>query len=1194
MKYKLQDLIDIDHFQNLQDRLNKIYSFPSSIIDNQGNILTATAWQDVCTQFHRKNKECERACIKSDQHILDHLHEANPAVTYRCPHGLVDNATPIMIDGIHYATFFTGQFFLEKPDLDFFRAQAKNYGFHEEAYIAAVKKVPIWTQEQLENYLFFIKGLIAVISESGLKRLKEIENRKQIEESEKRQRSILKTAIDGFILTNGKGKIVEVNRAYRRLSGYSEKELLTMHIFDLEAVKNPQEVASHIQKMKLKGSDRFESKHRRKDGSLFDVEISVQFRANEGGQFISFVRDITDRKRAEKALRESESMMKSIFAAAPVGIGVVINRVLQEVNDRFCEITGYSKEELFGQSARILYPDDEEYENVGRRKYEQIEKKGTGSVDTKFKRKDGKIIDVVLSSTPLDPADLSAGVTFTALDISERKKAEKALIHSERKWRNILVNTPQIGIALNPQAEIVFANAHFLGMTGWEKNQVIGQNWFDMFIPENVREEVRQVFHTVMGQKDTLGLSTYENLIVTKSGELRNVSWSNVITKDAQGNIADVTCLGIDLTERRRAEEELKRSEANYRLLVENQSDLVVKVDTEGRFLFVSPSYCRMFGKTEGELLGRSFMPLVHEDDQESTAKAMEALYSPPYTAYMEHRAFTKDGWRWIAWAGTAVLDRDGNVEEIIGAGRDINDRKKAEESLRMAQNRFITVLDSIDATVYVADMETYEILFMNKHMIKTFGKDLTGEKCWEVFRGESGPCTYCSNDKLVDRNMKPIGVHVWNDKNPVTGKWFINHDRAIEWTDGRLAKLQIATDITELKRMEKRIREAQKMESIGNLAGGIAHDFNNILFPIVGLSEMLMDDLPSDSPEHQNVVEIYNAGRRGSDLVKQILTFSRQSEQKKLPTRIQQILKEVMRLCRSTIPADINITQDIQSDCSMVQADPTQIHQIAMNLITNAYHAVEPKSGEISVGLREVDIGFGQLSDRDLLPGRYALLSVSDTGTGIDPAIKGKILEPYFTTKEQGKGTGLGLAVVYGIVKEHHGDIKVYSELGKGTTFNVYLPIMAKAEKTSSVVRDEELPTGHEHILLVDDEEAIAKLERQMLERLGYKVTMRVNSLEALEAFKFNPDLFDLVISDMTMPQMTGDRFAHELIAIRPDIPIIICTGFSERLNQEKAANLGVKGILMKPIVKEEMATMVRNALDEAKEMAQGRLSDG
>lgn len=198
MKYKLQDLIDIEHFQNLQDRLNKIYSFPSSIIDNEGNILTATAWQDICTNFHRKNKESEQLCIKSDQYIKDHLLEANPAVSYRCPHGLVDNATPIIIDGIHYGNFFTGQFFLEAPDIDFFRSQAKRYGYDENAYLDAVKKVPIWTQEQLENYLFFIKGLIAVISESGLKRLQEIENRKEIEKRENRHRSILKTAMDGY------------------------------------------------------------------------------------------------------------------------------------------------------------------------------------------------------------------------------------------------------------------------------------------------------------------------------------------------------------------------------------------------------------------------------------------------------------------------------------------------------------------------------------------------------------------------------------------------------------------------------------------------------------------------------------------------------------------------------------------------------------------------------------------------------------------------------------------------------------------------------------------------------------------------------------------------------------------------------------------------------------------------------------
>ena len=272
-----------------------------------------------------------------------------------------------------------------------------------------------------------------------------------------------------------------------------------------------------------------------------------------------------------------------------------------------------------------------------------------------------------------------------------------------------------------------------------------------------------------------------------------------------------------------------------------------------------------------------------------------------------------------------------------------------------------------------------------------------------------------------------------------------------------------------------------------------------------------------------------------------------------------------------------------------MVQADSTQVHQIAMNLITNAYHAVEPTGGEIAVRLREVEIESGQLLDSDLLPGRYALLSVSDTGVGIDPSIIQKIFEPYFTTKEQGKGTGLGLAVVYGIVKDHHGDIKVYSELGKGTTCNVYLPIMTKADKIVPAAENEDAQVGHERILLVDDEEPIAKLEKQMLERLGYTVAMRVNSLEALEAFKANPESFDLVISDMTMPQMTGDQLAKELISIQADIPIIICTGFSEKLNQKTAASIGIKGFLMKPIVKAEMAKMVRKVLDEATPKNQG-----
>ena len=265
MQYKLQDLIDLEQFQNLQDRLNEIYSFPSAIIDNDGNILTATAWQDVCTLFHRKNKECERDCLKSDQYIQSHLHEAKPAVSYLCPRGLVDNATPIIIDGIHYGNFFTGQFFLEKPDLEVFRLQARQFGFNEEAYLEAVKKVPVWSQEQLNSYLFFIKGLIAVISESGLKRLHETEARKQKEEIEERANAILHQMHDGFWIIDPKnGNILEVNEALCQMLAYTREEILKLSVADVEATDSNDQIEQRIQSIIQTGSANFESCFRRK------------------------------------------------------------------------------------------------------------------------------------------------------------------------------------------------------------------------------------------------------------------------------------------------------------------------------------------------------------------------------------------------------------------------------------------------------------------------------------------------------------------------------------------------------------------------------------------------------------------------------------------------------------------------------------------------------------------------------------------------------------------------------------------------------------------------------------------------------------------------------------------------------------------------------------------------------------------
>lgn len=388
--------------------------------------------------------------------------------------------------------------------------------------------------------------------------------------------------------------------------------------------------------------------------------------------------------------------------------------------------------------------------------------------------------------------------------------------------------------------------------------------------------------------------------------------------------------------------------------------------------------------------------------------------------------------------------------------------------------------------------------------------------------------------------------------------------------------------DITENKKLQESLRQAQKMESIGNLAGGIAHDFNNILFPIIGLSELLMDDLPEGSPEYENVSEILNAGRRGSDLIKQILAFSRQYNQDFTPVYFHQIIDDVIKLCRAIIPADIDLHTDFQQDCGMVMSDPSQLHQVAMNLITNAYHAIEPNSGCIFVQLKEVVILEDELMNLSLAPARYARLTVSDTGTGIDPRIIDKIFDPYFTTKEQGKGTGLGLAVVHGIIRKHHGDIKVYSEPGKGSTFNVYIPVMEKALVDIPEKQSDHLPMGSEKILLVDDEVSILRLGKLMLERLGYQVTIFSSSTDALTAFQQTPGDFDLVISDMNMPDLTGDQLAKKLLSIRGDIPIIICTGFSERIDQNLAEKIGIRGFLMKPIIQRDMAGTIRSILDK------------
>jgi PAS domain S-box-containing protein len=388
--------------------------------------------------------------------------------------------------------------------------------------------------------------------------------------------------------------------------------------------------------------------------------------------------------------------------------------------------------------------------------------------------------------------------------------------------------------------------------------------------------------------------------------------------------------------------------------------------------------------------------------------------------------------------------------------------------------------------------------------------------------------------------------------------------------------------DITEQIKIEGQLKQAQKMESIGTLAGGIAHDFNNILFPIVGHTEMLLEDISEDSPIRGNLNAIHTSSLRASELVKQILTFSRQESGELRLMKMQPVIKEVLKLVRSTIPTTIEIKQNIHADCGVIKADPTQMHQVIMNLAINAYHAMEKDGGEIKVSLQEIELKLHDTINLDVIPGVYVCLTITDTGIGMDKNLTDKIFDPFFTTKEKGKGTGMGLSVIHGIVKNMNGAVKVNSKPGKGTEFYVYLPVEKNFSEQQVTHSKIEMRMGTEQILLVDDEKAILTMEKQMLERLGYNVTSRTSSTDALEVFRDDPDKFDIVITDMAMPNMSGGKLSVELTKIRSDIPILICTGFSETMSEEKAASIGIKGFLLKPIVMRDLAQKIREVLDD------------
>lgn len=501
--------------------------------------------------------------------------------------------------------------------------------------------------------------------------------------------------------------------------------------------------------------------------------------------------------------------------------------------------------------------------------------------------------------------------------------------------------------------------------------------------------------------------------------------------------------------------------------------------------------------------------------------------------------------------------------------------------ALRRSKEEWEKTFDSIHDIITIQDRDM-RIVRANRAAHEAFQVQpggLNGRHCYEVFRGTNELCPNCPQLLTLQENK----THTGNITHENLGKTFLVTSSPMLNRDGEFTHLiHIAKDITGYKKMEAELFQSRKMEAIGTLAGGIAHDFNNILSAILGYADLARDEIPQGSPTRNYLDQVLKAGHRAKELVKQILTFSRKGQETPQPMRPSSIIKEALKLMRASLPTTIDIHEEIAPDCGIILASPTNIHQVVVNLCTNAFHAMENEQGVLNVKLTRMDLKKDEAAHRSgVSAGAYVELLVKDTGCGMDKATMDRIFEPYFTTKDIGKGTGLGLALVHGIVQDCRGFIRVESEPGKGSAFHLYFPVIEEKPAKAEEEKPEILPRGNERVLAVDDEKVIVDICKARLERMGYTVTTYCSSKEALAAFRSSPDSFDLVITDQTMPHLPGSALAKELLQIRPNIPIILCSGYSSMVSEERAIDLGIRKFAMKPVSPRDLAMMVRDVLD-------------
>jgi two-component system cell cycle sensor histidine kinase/response regulator CckA len=1018
---------------------------------------------------------------------------------------------------------------------------------------------------------------------------RDITERKRVQaellESEERFRLAMEGTQQGWFDLNVQTGTVKVSPEYPKLIGYEPEEFNTslqswidaIHPEDRDAVLKTYRECLESGAMQI-----MEYRRRTKTGEwkwIRSMGKIVGFDSDNKPLRMSGTHaDISDRKRAAEALRESEEKYRLVVENAGDAIFIAQDGMIKFPNHYLTIISGYSKEEITGKPFEFfLHTEDKDMVRERHRRRMQGE-----NVPSKYPcrviNKSGNTVWIEVSAVLITWEKRIAALTFLR-DITERKLAEEMVSESEARYRTLFENAHDMIQSVGTDGRFLYVNPAWLKTMGYRWDELRGVTIFDVLAPIQRPHCINLFQQIIAGQ----AIDNLETVFLSKDGQSIAVE-GNLNPQIVEGKV--VSCYGIfrNITERKKTEEALRSSEEQYRLLFENANEGIV-VAQDGMIKFANPRMLEIGGYPYEELTSMPFIEFIHPDDRAMVMERhMQRLKGElgPHISYA-YRAITKDGRvKWLEMNGT-LSNWQGRIATVNFIS-DITERKLAEVALTESEQKYRTLFEESKDVIFISTPEG-KFADINPAGVELFGyaskeeilkidiaRDLylnfEAGKAYQLVLDEQG---YIKDHEV--ELMRKDGKHLTVLLTATT----------IRDETGKISGYRgILKDITDWKRLEQQLLQAQKMEAIGQLAGGIAHDFNNLLTAIIGYGHLLRNEVRTDERMSAYAGEILGAAERAAVLTNDLLTFSRKQIVNPQPVNLNTIIKNMESLLLRVMGEDIELATVLTDADLTIMADSTQIDQILMNLAANAQDAM-PKGGSFILSTDRVEIssefirtyGYGT-------PGSYALLSVADSGTGMDEKTRERIFEPFFTTKKVGKGTGLGLSMVYGIVKQHEGYINVYSEPDRGTTFKICLPLIQSAVAEKRPAEVPEVRGGTETILIGEDEPHVRSLLKEVLSKAGYTIIEAVDGDDAIETFNKNKEHVHLLLLDVIMPKKNGKEVYRAIKRIKADINVIFISGYSAGIIHKKGILEVGLDFISKPVLPDELLLKVRNALDK------------